>query len=263
VLLVAFAFPRSTDHARRGASARGERPAATGDPVATGTPGPVPGNATEPAHEEDEREAPIAGTERWHYEGFLRQAAADPEGFARVADEKAGSGATPLEERVALLRAAWKARGKEALRWFVEAVAAAPGMKATDAAALRGFVVRHLAPHAREAPEVREFLWQRVFLDRAATPSDRSAAGRAVAEAADPGEIPALVAALRATTEVEVAEGPLTGLGRNDHPEAASALAWLAESHPVRSVCERAAEIASQRSAGGVQGDKDEEDEED
>jgi hypothetical protein len=175
---------------------------------------------------DDDRNKPIPGTERWHYEEFLRLAAADPDGFDRLADEKADSEA-PLQERVALLRAAWKVRGKEALRWFSGAFAREAGTQDRAADALRGFVVRHLASHARAVPEVRGFLRDKVFLDETVNARDRSVAGRAVLEAADPREISTLLATIRGISDAAVAEGALVGLGLNDHADAASALTWL------------------------------------
>jgi hypothetical protein len=172
---------------------------------------------------DDNRNKPIPGTERWHYEEFLRLAAADPDGFDRLADEKANSEA-PLQERVALLRAAWKVRGREALRWFSGAFAEEAGTPDKAADALRGFVVRHLASHARAVPEVRGFLREKVFLDETVNARDRSVAGRAVLQAADPGEISTLLATIRGISDAAVAEGALVGLGLNDHADAASAL---------------------------------------
>jgi hypothetical protein len=206
---------------------------------------------------DDNRTKPIPGTERWHYEEFLRLAAADPDGFDRLADEKIQSEA-PLQERVALLRAAWKVRGREALRWFSSAFAGGAGKQDRAADALRGFVVRHLASHARTVPEVREFLREKVFLDETVNARDRSVAGRAVLQAADPGEISTLLETIRGISDAAVAEGALVGLGLNDHTDAASALAWLSNNHPQKRVRDRAAEVARQRLTGDV--GKEEED---
>jgi hypothetical protein len=200
---------------------------------------------------DDNRIKPIPGTERWHYEEFLRLAAADADGFDRLADEKANSEA-PLQERIALLRAAWEVRRKESLRWFSAAFAGGAGMQDRAADALRGFVVRHLASHARAVPEARDFLRERVFLDETANARDRSAAGRAVLQAADPGEISTLLAAIRGISDAAIAEGALLGLGLNDHAEAASALTWLSSNHPQEHVRARAAEVSRQRRAGDV-----------
>ena len=45
----------------------------------------------------DNRIKPIPGTERWHYEEFLRLAAAEPDNFDQQVDEKNKSEA-PLQE---------------------------------------------------------------------------------------------------------------------------------------------------------------------
>jgi len=214
----------------------------------------VPGDSPTESKEEGDRREPIPGTERWHYEKFLRQFAADPDGFDRVADERTKPDA-PLQERVALLRAAWKVRGKESLRWFSDALGASAGTPEDEA--LRGFAVRFLTPHARALSEVRDFLWESVFLNETATARDRSAAAEAVLQAADADEISKLIASLPAISDAAVAEGALVGLGQNDHGEAASALAWLSSSHPEKRVRDRAAEVARQRLAGNVGREED------
>lgn len=248
VLLAALVF-RSPSEPTRGASPRSDPRAEAqrpGDQVAPARPAPAAVVSRDEVEEGDNRIQPIPGTERWHYERFLRLAAAEPERFERLAAEKAGSD-VPLQECVALLRAAWEIRGKEALRWFLDAFS-----RTGSGDALRGFVVRHLASHARRVPEVRDFLRDTVFLEKTANDRDRSVAGRAVLATADPGEISTLRAAIRGMNETTVADGALVGLGLNRHAEAAAALAWLASRHPLERVRDRAAEISRQRRTGDV-----------
>lgn len=248
LVLLAALVSRSPSERPRGAGRRSDpRPEAKrpGDRVAPAR-APASVDSRNEVEEDDNRIKPIPGTERWHYERFLRLAAAEPERFERLAAEKAGSD-VPLQECVALLRAAWEIRGKEALRWFLDAFS-----RSGSADALRGFVVRHLASHARGVPEVRDFLRDTVFLEKTVNARDRSVAGRAVLETADPGEISTLRAAIRGINETTVAEGALVGLGRNPHAEAAAALAWLASQHPQKRVRDRAAEISRQRRTGDV-----------
>ncbi len=258
MLLAVFVF-RGSEPVHGAGGRRDHRPPAErrGDPVTAGRPKPIPGGSPTEVERDDNRIKPIPGTERWHYEKFLRKAAADPDGFDRLADEKANSEA-PLQERVALLRAAWKVRGKEALRWFSDAFAGGAGTQDRAADALRGFAVRHLASHARAVPEVRDFLREKVFLDEAVNARDRSVAGRAVLQAADPWEISTLLATIRGISDAAVAEGALVGLGLNDHADAASALTWLSSNHPQKRVRDRAAEVSRQRLTGDV--GKEEED---
>jgi len=248
-LLIVLVFPGPSRPTRSTAPA--DRPPSTeGGPDRTApTPKGPAGSAAGPEEDDDDRAEPIPGTERWHYEKFLRLAAADPDEFARLAAEKTGSG-TPLQERVAFLRAALKLRGKDSLPWFADALAAAEGTPDRDA--LLGFVVRYLAPHARAVPEVRDFLWERVFLNGNVNARERSAAARAVLEVADAREIGRLVAPLPGISDAAAVDGALVGLGTNDHTEAASALAWISSAHPEKRVRDRAAEITRQRLAGKV-----------
>jgi len=253
-LLAVLVFRNSTEpgHGARGRSDHDPPPERRDDPVKPERPKRIPGGSLNEVEDDDNRSKPNPGTERWHYEEFLRLAAADQGGFDRLVDEKIRSEA-PLQERVALLRAAWKVRGSEALRWFSGAFAAGgagPQDRAADA--LRGFVVRHLASHARAVADVREFLKEKVFLDEAVNTRDRSAAGRAVLEAADPGEISTLLEAIRRISDSDIAEGALIGLGLNDHAAAASALTWLSNNHPRKHVRDRAAEVSRQRLARNV-----------
>jgi len=254
LLLLAFFVFRGSPEPGRGARGRGDHgppEERRGDPVAPAKPKQVPGgSATEPDHG-DSGLKPTPGTERWHYEEFLRLAASDPDRFDRLLNEKSNSAAL-LHERVALLRAAWKVRGTEALRWFAGAFARGAGTQDGATNALRGFVVRHLASHAPAVPEVRVFLREKVFLDETVNARDRGVAGRAVLKAADAAEISTLLAAIRGIADPAVAEGALVGLGLNDRAEAASALTWITRNHPLQRVRDRAAEVSRQRLAGDV-----------
>ncbi len=253
VLLAILVFRGSSEPAHRALGRNDHRPPAEhgGDPVTPGRPKHEPGGPPTEAEMDDNRIEPIPGTERWHYEEFLRLAAADPVGFDRLADEKINSD-DPLQERIALLRAGWKVRGAESLRWFSGAFAGGAGTEDPAADALRGFVVRHLASHARAVAEVRDFLRERVFLDETVSARDRSVAGRAVLRAADPGEISTLLVAIREISDAVVADGALVGLGLNEHDAAASALTWLSSNHPQKGVRDRAAEVSRQRLTGNV-----------
>ncbi|MHC4953619.1 MAG: hypothetical protein ACYTGZ_06995 [Planctomycetota bacterium] len=258
-LLVALVFRDSSEPAR-GVGARTDQHTPTEHRNDSGTPDrpkDTPGGSPTKVENDDNRTAPKPGTERWHYQEFLRRAAADPNEFDRLADTKIASGA-PLEERIALLRAAWKIRETKALRWFSEAFAAAAGKEDKAADALRAFVVRHLALHADAVPEARQFLREEVFLDDTVRVRDRAAAGRAVLRTADPREISMMLATIRGISDADVAGGALIGLGLNDHADAASALTWLAAHHPQQRVRERAAELSRQRLAGEVGKEEDE-----
>jgi len=259
VLLAVLVFRSTAEPVHGGGERIDPRPATKrqNDPVTSGTPKQNPEASPVEEETDNNRIKPIPGTERWHYEEFLRRAAADPDGFDRLADEIASSEA-PLQERVALLRAAWKVRGPEAMRWFSSAFGAEAGTQDKAADALRAFVVRHLASHARAVPEARNFLKEKVFLNETVSARDRSAAGCVVLQTADPGELPALLETIRGITDAAVAEGALVGLGSNDHADAASALTWLSSNHPQKRVRERAAEVSRQRLTGDV--GKEEED---
>jgi len=253
VLLAVLVFRSSSGPAREAGVQRDHHQPAErrGDPVVPGIPKHGPGGSPAEVEKDDNRFKPIPGTERWHYEKFLRLAAADPDAFDRLADEKTNSEA-PLQERVALLRAAWKARGSKALRWFSRAFAGAAGRQEKAADALRGFVVRHLASHGRAAPKARDFLREKVFLDETVNARDRSVAGRALLETANPAEISTLLVTIRGISDAAVAEGALVGLGLNDHADAANALTWLSGNHPQKRVRDRAAEVFRQRLTGDV-----------
>jgi len=249
VVLVGLVLQGSSGPARRAGHPPPQPPR---DPAAAP---PAPAHADEvpePAVEaDDQRNASIPGTERWHYEQFLQKAAADPAAFDRLVAETVRSGA-PLEQRIALLRAAWKVRGPKALPWFADAYAAGAGApEATEA--LRGFVVRHLASQAQADRGVRAFLTESVFLAETASDRDRSAAVRGVLRIADPGEIAALLDRIQGISDPEIIEGALVGLGSNASPDAAAALTWLSLHHPEKSVRERAAEISRRRLAGDVE----------
>jgi hypothetical protein len=248
VLLAALVLQSPSRPAREAAGREDPRPPdeRPGAPVASGRPPPGSVDSPNEVERDDNRTKPIPGTERWHYERFLRLAAAEPERFDRLAGEKARSEA-PLQERVALLRAAWETRGKKALPWFSDAFS-----RTGSPDALRGFVVRHLASQARAVSEVRDFLRDKVFLAETVDARDRGVAGRAVLQAAPPGEISTLRAAILGITDPTVAEGALVGLGLNHHADAADALTWLSRHHPLKGVRERAAEISRQRRTGDV-----------
>jgi len=253
VLLAILVFRGSSEPAHRALGREDHHPPAEhgGDPVTPGTPKHEPGGPPTEAEMDDNRIKPIAGTERWHYEEFLRLAAADPDGFHRLADEKINSD-VPLQERIALLRAGWEVRGAKSLRWFSGAFAGGAGTEDPAADALRGFVVRHLASHAPAVAEVRDFLREQVFLDETVNARDRSVAGRAVLRDADPGEISTLLVAIREISDAVVADGALVGLGLNKDAAAESALTWLASNHPQKGVRDRAAEVSRQRVTGDV-----------
>jgi len=259
LLLAVFVFRGSSEPSRvaRGRGDRGPPAERRGDPVAPGRPKQIPGGSTTELDHGDSRLQPTPGTERWHYEEFLRLAAAAPDRFDRLLNEKSNS-AAPLQERIALLRAAWKVRGSEALPWFTGAFAEGAGAHEKEADTLRGFVVRYLAAHARADREVREFLRDRVFRDKTVNARDRSVAGRTVLQYADSGEISNLLETIRGTSDATVADGALVGLGLNPHADAASALTWLSGNHPQQLVRERAAEISRQRLTGDVGKEEDE-----
>ncbi|MHC4939291.1 MAG: hypothetical protein ACYTHK_10010 [Planctomycetota bacterium] len=258
VVLAALVFRSSSGPAHRTLGRDDHGPAADQRrvPAGPGRPERDPGNSPTEAANEDNRNKPIPGTERWHYEKFLRLAAADPDGFDRLAGEKAVSDA-PLQERIALLRAGWKVRGAQSLRWFSGAFARAGRPEDPSADELRGFVVRHLASHAEAAPGVRDFLRNRVFLDETVNARDRGVAGRAVLRTAEPGEISTLLLAIREIADATVADGAIVGLGLNDHASAASALTWLSINHPQKGVRDRAAEVSRRRLAGDVARDEE------
>lgn len=253
VLFAVFLLQKSSETTRgvdeqREPGSSAERPV---DPVDPGTRDEVAGGGATEVEEEGNPSRPIPGTERWHYEEYVRLAAGDADGFDRVADAKADSDA-PLQERVALLRVAWKVRGKAALPWFSRAFVGRGGAADEASVALRRFVVRHLAPHARDVPDVRDFLREQVFLDASASAADRSSAARALLETADPREILAMREAIRGISDPAVTESALVGLGLNVHPDAAIALTWLSTNHPKKSVRDRAAEVFRQRRTGDV-----------
>lgn len=254
VLLVVFALRGESERVHGSGEPRHDRPPTRRrtDPVTTQPPRRAPDGAPTGVEKDDNRIKAIPGTERWHYEKFLRTAAADPAGFDRLAAEMSSS-AAPLQERVALLRAAWKVRGAKALPWFSAALAVGAG--STDD--LRGFVVRHLAAHARTVPEVRSFLLENVFLADSLGARERGEAGRAVLRTADPAEIQDLLAAIQRMDDETVLEGALVGLGMNRHAEAAAALAWLSRDHPSEHVRARAAEVSRQRTAGEFGAEED------
>ena len=165
---------------------RSPGPSTLAGPVAMHA-GPPDGRAPLPVSDDlaQEREPPRADSEAAHYERFL-ELGRRRDGSLDALAEPVLTGAAPVDERVAMLRALWDSRAEDAAGWFKAALAA----PATAAPEVPDFAVRFLSERAVREPVARTILTEHLAHPPAGCDAARLARAGAALEPAATSQEP-------------------------------------------------------------------------